>query len=457
MAVNDPVDESKAAAATTPRAKPAPAESLPVGVPAAAETAPVAKAATAETVTTAKQGATDTVPPAKSALAETAPMASQPLPETAQAAKQPQFRDFEMDVAEFEAAITRRQASFDQLTSAINYIEADLPSAKKQIASYLYPKVLKAFEEANGPIVSIYPSQDIGCWAALTTPCTLSRFERFVRRLNLFGSYPPRDPQFHFFYDLTAAGVQGAHLLARVEQLGKEAPRLLSGRDLYDCVARLYSTATDLIGVLEQRGKPTGSASEQLPPKDRLPQAAGDGQASTVAKDRRSTATFTDLLAVIQQNLDQLELRYLKTPARALYFKGAMVGVGLATFVTLFGIAFGFDNLMLQMWLAGAVGGMLSVMQRLNDDKLDVHYEVGSAAIVLAGTVRPILGAFAAFLTLLLVLSRIVPLPVGTGSEGYYLVVLAFAAGFAERSIPDIVQKVQDAHAGADSTPSASR
>ena len=119
---------------------------------------------------------------------------------------------------------------------------------------------------------------------------------------------------------------------------------------------------------------------------------------------------------------------------------------------TLFGIGYGFDNIMLKMWMAGSIGAMLSVMQRLNDDKLDVQYEVGPALVRLTGTLRPILGGFAGFLTLLLILSRIVPLPVGTGSDGVYLVVLAFAAGFAERSIPDIIGKAQNSQPSAPSS-----
>jgi hypothetical protein len=214
----------------------------------------------------------------------------------------------------------------------------------------------------------------------------------------------------------------------------------------------LYSTATDLAGVLEDNQKSGQSDGHQpVPavPDGHQPKTTED---SLQAKSKKlpHPSSLGDLLAVIAGELDALELRYLKTAARTQYFIGAMAGVGVATIVTLVGAAYGLDHLLLEMWLAGALGGMLSIIQRLNDDKLDVKYEVGPAAAALTGTFRPILGGFAGFLTLLLVLSRIVPLPVGTGSDGIYLVVLAFAAGFAERSIPDIISKAQNAQSKVD-------
>jgi hypothetical protein len=364
------------------------------------------------------------------------------------------YVDFESDIRDFQAAIDRDLASFDQLTTARGYVnDPDLPEPQKQKAQTYYPQVLQAFENANGRLVNIYCSDELGCYVGLTAPMLASRFSRIGRRLNVFGTYPPKDPVFHFFYDLTKAGVHGAPLLARVEQLAKETPRLLKGPDLADCVARLYSTATDLAAVLEddeKSGQSGGHEPVAAVTDSQQPKTTANGLHAKSDPRPSHPSTLTDMLDVISDELDTLELRYLKTQARAVYFLGAMVGIGVATVVTLVGVAYGLDNLLLQMWLAGAVGGMLSIMQRLNDDNLDVKYQVGPAAAALSGTLRPILGGFAGFLTLLLVLSRIVPLPVSTGSDGYYLVILAFAAGFAERSIPDIISKAQNAETKVD-------
>jgi hypothetical protein len=359
------------------------------------------------------------------------------------------FVDFESDISDFQAAINRDQASFDQLTTARAYVnDPDLHEPRKQTAQKYYPLVLQAFESANGRLVNIFCSDELGCYVGQTAPHVLSRFSQFRRGLNVFRTYPPKDPAFHFFYDLTKAGVDGAPLLARVQKLANEAPRLVRGPDLADCVGRLYSTSTDLAGVLEESrniSSPSGGHEPVAPVTDGHQPSTTVNVPHTKSDKSPHPSRQDDLLAVIAQELDAVELRYLKTPARSVYFMGAMAGIGVATIVTLVVAAFGLDNLLLQMWLAGAIGGMLSIIQRLNDDKLDVKYEVGPAAVALSGTLRPILGGFAGFLTLLLVLSRIVPLPVGTGSDGYYLVILAFAAGFAERSVPDIISKAQNA------------
>ena len=350
---------------------------------------------------------------------------------------------FEADIKQLDAAIERKRASFEQLTTVIDYLDdPKLAAEKRNIALDHYSKVLAAFEQTHGRLTDIYYSSDLECYLGQTVPVPVSSWDRVWHRLNRSANYPPERPQFHFLYDLSKAGPDGGLLLSRMQQLAFEAPRFLSGQDLSDWVDRLYSTATDLAGVLEPAG-PDESGQPNKPEKNG--QLAG-AEPSGVVPNREG------LLAVIKQDLDALELRYIKTPARALYFKGAIVGVGVATFVTLFGLGYGFDNIMVQMWMAGAIGAMLSVMQRLNDDKLDVQYEVGPALLSLTASLRPILGGFAGFLTLLLVLSRIVPLPVGTGSDDLYLVVLAFAAGFAERSIPDIISKAQSSQA---STPSS--
>ena len=342
---------------------------------------------------------------------------------------------FEADIKQLDVAIVRKRASFEQLTTLFDYlVDPKLAADRRDIALERYSKVLGAFEQTHGRLTDIYCSSDLECYLGQTVPVPASIWERVWRRWNVSGKYPPERPQFHFLYDLSKAGPDGGRLLARMQQLAAEAPRFLSGPDLSDWVDRLYSTATDLAGVLEPA---------KLDDSGQPHKTAKNGQLAGV-ETSSAVSGRDDLLAVIKQDLDALELRYIKTPARALYFKAAMVGVGVATLVTLFGLGYGFDNIMIQMWMAGAIGAMLSVMQRLNDDKLDVQYEVGPALVSLIGTLRPILGGFAGFLTLLLVLSRIVPLPVGTGSDGVYLVVLAFAAGFAERSIPDIISKAQN-------------
>ena len=76
----------------------------------------------------AKPAEGDACLPAKPTVTESVPPAKRDL-----------VRDFEMGFAESEAAIRRDVASFDQLTSAINYIEAVPPIRPGEVDSLHWP------------------------------------------------------------------------------------------------------------------------------------------------------------------------------------------------------------------------------------------------------------------------------------------------------------------------------
>jgi hypothetical protein len=44
------------------------------------------------------------------------------------------------------------------------------------------------------------------------------------------------------------------------------------------------------------------------------------------------------------------------------------------------------------IWIAGAIGAVVSVMQRLSSQDLEVHHEAGRSELFLLGAIRPLLG-----------------------------------------------------------------
>jgi hypothetical protein len=159
---------------------------------------------------------------------------------------------FEAAIKELDAAVERRRLSFEQLTTLIDYLEdPKLSVIQRKVALVHYPGVLDAFEETHGRLTDLYCSNELECYLGQTVPRPTSRLERLWRWMNIAGTYPPGRPQFHYLYDLSKAGPDGGLLLTRLQQLAAEAPRFLSGQDLSDWVDRLYSSATDLAGVLE--------------------------------------------------------------------------------------------------------------------------------------------------------------------------------------------------------------
>jgi len=56
---------------------------------------------------------------------------------------------------------------------------------------------------------------------------------------------------------------------------------------------------------------------------------------------------------------------------------------------------------------------------------------------------KPLTGALAAVLLSLAVQAGLIPLSVSAGQFGAYLLLAAFAVGFAERSIPDLIGRAR--------------
>lgn len=93
-------------------------------------------------------------------------------------------------------------------------------------------------------------------------------------------------------------------------------------------------------------------------------------------------------------------------------------------------------------FLAGGLGALVSVMERLTTGKLALNHESGKATLRLLGGIRPFIGAlFGLALFVFIsgdVLLSIEP-PGDAGAEPYFLAAIAFLAGFSERWAQDMI------------------
>lgn len=100
----------------------------------------------------------------------------------------------------------------------------------------------------------------------------------------------------------------------------------------------------------------------------------------------------------------------------------------------------------------GAIGALLSVLERLTRGALKVRFETARAHLVMSGISRPVVGALSGAALFVLVEGNIVPLKVGAGADatarGLFFAGIAFLAGFSERLVKDVFGNAASSMAG---------
>jgi ABC-type branched-subunit amino acid transport system permease subunit len=91
--------------------------------------------------------------------------------------------------------------------------------------------------------------------------------------------------------------------------------------------------------------------------------------------------------------------------------------------------------------IAGSVGAVVSVVQRINAGDFELEYDVGRPYAFFLGGLRPLIGAAFALAISFAFTSGMMHLPIsGTdrqANERYAILVVAFLAGFSERWAQD--------------------
>jgi hypothetical protein len=149
----------------------------------------------------------------------------------------------------------------------------------------------------------------------------------------------------------------------------------------------------------------------------------------------------------------ELVRRIAERQAQVDYFIGMLIGagvlfalVGIFVLLGLFGDA-GIgqaipEELRSLPWLcplAGGVGAIVSVMQRMSNDECKLRYRAGRFALILVGAFRPIIGSVLASVIVALLASNIMPMRVDQPAQVAFYGVASFLAGFSERWAQDML------------------
>jgi hypothetical protein len=155
-------------------------------------------------------------------------------------------------------------------------------------------------------------------------------------------------------------------------------------------------------------------------------------------------------LAAVKARVDAVTQYYVdsaRAQANTLYFLGALwgvaflVGVSMATSRLTNGDPLGPMTPLVLSAGGGALGAMVSVMQRMGTPEgVVANIAVPPATLRIWGALRPVIGALVAFIVQVLILAHLAPQPDGLVMP-YSYIGLGFLAGFSERWAKDVLAK----------------
>ena len=269
-----------------------------------------------------------------------------------------------------------------------------------------YDSVRTAFQANHGEIIRSYWCSHVESAVALT--------ER-----KRFGGLLDSSLGFHRETDwATKNAPDVATELHRCDELAVRASAVLTGVRQRICLELVVSCAAHLLGLVDRRA------------------GIEDEAQAAAALDRERAA------------IDKVESYYCDAAngqAQLVYFGG----IATVTLV-LAGVA--------AVWLsiswaapvaalvAGALGAVVSVMQRINNGKFELEYDVGGRYVFFLGGLRPLIGGTFAMAITFAFDGGLLHIPVaagaGTHDRRLALLVLAFVAGFSERWAQDTLTSV---------------
>ena len=269
-------------------------------------------------------------------------------------------------------------------------------------AARRYRETLTHFEERHGELVSAYWCSHIESAAALTErPARLPWGAPIVT--------------FHRESDWATQNVPDvARELHRCDALAVRAQNVLTGVRRTICLRLVMASAAHLLALVD----------------DRAAHANEEHFAAALDQER--------------EGIDKAEEYYCQAAngqSQIIYFLG-MVTVALAiSVVSLLVLTIGHWSAGVAALIAGSVGAVVSVIQRINAGQFDLEYDVGRPYAFFLGGLRPMIGgAFAVALSFAFT-SGILHLPIAenasTSDRHLALFVISFLAGFSERFAQD--------------------
>lgn len=271
-------------------------------------------------------------------------------------------------------------------------------------ATAAYHAKLARFEREHGRIVTSF-------WCThLESGIALTERQRTLGRESLLAMHRETDWATKQFPEIAVQ-------LHRCDELAIKARTVLTGVRQRICLHLVATAAGHLLSLVDSASSPetstdlkTSLAAEQeaVARAERYYKHAANGQAEIVYFAGMATVALA--IAVVAGLVLQLEWK-----------------VGVAALV------------------AGALGAVVSVIQRINARAFHIDYDVGKPYAFFLGGLRPLIGGAFAITLAFAFDSKMLHLPVPTNdtkSQHLALVVISFLAGFSERFAQDTLASV---------------
>jgi hypothetical protein len=319
----------------------------------------------------------------------------------------------ETTVMPVEPAATGHAPTFSELVYAhYEWWRACRRGAADAATTATYHDTLAAFELRHGEIVSAYWCSRVESAVALTCK---KRNPPWVRAVSTF----------HRESDWATQNAPDiARELHRCDQLAVLAKTVLTGVRQLIGMQLVMASASHLLSLVDARA---------------------------AHEDAQETATT---LEHEQEELNQVDAYYREAAnlqAQLAYFIGMAVvtvvlGIGAAIWLTID------SNIAVSATMAGALGAVVSVIQRINTGTFTCDYDVGRPYSMFLGGLRPLIGGAFALMIYFVFTSGLLHLPIAKNETPNHqhvaLIVLGFLAGFSERWAQDTLAAVAPAASG---------
>ena len=288
-------------------------------------------------------------------------------------------------------------------------------------AGSVYQDVLGRFEESRGRLLHSYWCSEFESAVALTEVPRRHRWQR--RRLG-----------FHRESDWATKGHPLiAAELHRCDELAVRAQEVLTGVRQRICLQLVTSSAAHLLSLVD------------------APAAHGNADHELLARERGE--------------LDKVEAYYRHAAngqAQITYFAGMATVLGIVALLAGLVLSGGWRAGVASV-IAGAIGAVVSVVQRINANDFELDYDVGRPYAFFLGGLRPLIGGALALAISYTFTGGLLHLPVSstdpTTDQRLALIVISFVAGFSERWAQDTLAtavQIPEAKKAPDPPPPAS-